>query len=162
LEISLQPVVQNLEREAALYEELLTLALSQQEHLVARRTDALSEIARRQAELFQEGHRLEAEGRAAMEGLRVRLGLREVRSLSAFLSHLDPGFTKPVRELRERLLALVHRLEEVQAVNTALFETAMDSVRNTMQVLVGCSSTPASPFGGLAEAPRSLLVDQRA
>jgi hypothetical protein len=141
---------------------MLALALAQQEHLVARRTDALSKIAHRQAELFREGHRLESEGRIALEQVRASMNLREVRNLSGLLSHIDPGFARPVRELRERLLSLIQRLEAVQNTNTALFETAMDSVRHTMQVLVGCSSAPASPFGGPAEAPRSLLVDQRA
>ena len=159
-----------LQRQDAAYSELLALAESQREALVARRSEALSGILADQLQRLSDLRRLDGEGRRAVEGAAARLGIDpEAATVSDVIERLEAPHAEPLRELRDRLTDTADRLARLGRINAALFEAGMDSIRFTLQLLARSGDEPWTgyPQGEAGHTrrcvpQRALLVDGRA
>lgn len=152
-----------LDRQKAVYAELLSLAEQQSDALIARRTNALEEIESRQSALLSQASRLETKAAEALRGLGESLSLDGVPTVSTVAAQLGTTDGAVLHGLCADISAIVDRLARVIRVNAELFESAMDCVRFTVDLLAGSRQSPAVCYPAMDAQRRraTLMVDQR-
>ena len=153
-----------LDRQKAVYTELLSLAEQQGGVLIARRTNALEEIEARQSALLSQASRLEIAAVAVLRELGETMSMGGVPTVSEIAARLETSEATTLNGLCADIRTVAKRLSRVIRANAELFESAMDCVRFTVQLLAGgCQPTPVCyPLMEAKRQRASLMVDQRA
>lgn len=112
-----------LNRLIALSETLLDLLDGERNALVARATDKLDALTARKAELC-----------AAIESTAAELGARPLKEIIADLPASDRNRLEP---LHVRLVTLVQRTQDLNAVNGKIIHRAQQSTRELMHLMSG-------------------------
>lgn len=153
-----------LDRQKAVYGELLALAEQQSDALIARRTSDLENIEARQSALLSQASRLEANVESKLRELSESFGPDCTPTVLGIAEHLDAPERATLKLLCAEIQGTLSRLYRVIRVNAELFESAMDCVRFTVQLLAGACQ-PSSMCYPAMNAQRngtSLVVDQMA
>lgn len=152
-----------LDSQKAVYEELLSLAEQQSDALIARRVSALQEIESRQSTLLSQASRLEEKVASRLRELSESFGMTGVPTVSAVAAHLEAPVRTALLALCADIQKTLDRINRVIRLNAELFESAMDCVRFTVQLMAGGHQPGAVCYPAM-EAQRqgaSLVVDQR-
>jgi flagellar biosynthesis/type III secretory pathway chaperone len=152
-----------LDRQKAIYEELLSLAEQQGDALIARHTNALQEIEARQSTLLSQASRLEAKVASRLQELGETLGVVGDPTVSAVAGRMEARDGAALKALCADIQRTLVRLHRLIRVNAGLFESAMDCVRFTVQLLAGGCQPSAVCYPAMDARRRgaSLVVDQR-
>jgi flagellar biosynthesis/type III secretory pathway chaperone len=152
-----------LDRQKAVYGEMLTLAEQQGDALIARRTSTLQEIEARQSSLLTQAARLEAKAATALRELGGALNIEGAPTVMKVAARVSPSDGSYLTTLCHEVSAVLSRLGRLIRVNAELFESAMDCVRFTVQLMAGVGESGAGCYPSV-ETHRhrtSLVVDQR-
>lgn len=157
-----------LDRELAAYQALLALGEKLQTALVARDTETIHDIAKRQTSLLAQAERLGPESQEALTRLVARLGVDSegatVLSAAERLESSDAEMAVELRSRRNQIADCVDRLANTNWVNAQLLDSAMDAIRFTFQLFAGGASEPEVGYPAAEGARRvaSVLLDQHA
>jgi len=123
--------------EERIYVELRDLLQRERELMVALDAEGLEEVARRKAELADEG-RLVEESRIEVAGRLARqLGIREERPTLSRICEALGGGCAALQAAHTRLVVLVSVVRELLDANLALAGEHLGQIRGTLRLLGG-------------------------
>jgi len=138
-----QQMIENIERTASLYEQILATERDKQRAIVASDAEVLAEIVAREEKLMGIAAHLEAE----RTDLRARLaGAHEHLGPASRLRHLIDVLDGPERdrlaEKRRHLLSLAGQINEVNRLNFQLLRCSIDLLSGILDEVFGVPAAP--------------------
>ncbi len=153
-----------LEKQKAVYGELLMLAEQQREALITRQVETLMEIAAKQGRLIAQAGKIERKGKEAIGHLAAELEIEgQEPTVTAVLERLDAKQAEPLKALRDQIVQAAARLAYTNQINAELFQAALDWIRFTIRLIAESRQAPEPcyPIGDSSRQLASVMVDQR-
>ncbi|MGI6574705.1 MAG: flagellar protein FlgN [bacterium] len=126
---------ENMGRQINCYQELLQLAQSKKELLVAGQVQDLNRLLQNEQKLIVHAGRLEADRLQLLIGLAVQLNLAvEEITLGHVINALEEPAAKQVRELQAKLQVLLTQLQVENELNQRLIRQFLDYVRFSLSL----------------------------
>ena len=163
-----QKLIDTLQREVAIYEELLDIITREKEALIAFSTFELECCTSSQDSLVSEATELEFTRRSTVRMLAKERGVEgENFTLAEVVDWLSAQHAEQVRSLGERLRDLFTEIARLQDENASLIEGATHQIRRTVDTLM--TKSKENPFayskgGGKAKLKETIpgLLDRKA
>lgn len=153
-----------LEREQAIYDEVLSLADRKKQIIIDGKLRELEEITRRETEIVGILIKLENLRSQTTEQLAAEKGVRELATVRDLLPLLEPQDQLMISSLQARLKGTVTALQNANELNGKLLQQSLDLVDFNLNLISSIGSVSSTYTGSAAEreAPkRTSLFDAK-
>jgi flagellar biosynthesis/type III secretory pathway chaperone len=152
-----------LQQQLGVGKELLALAGTMEQALIAGDVAALEALQPKQRKLLEEQTAQETARQQVTLGVSYALGMDRVPTLAAILSALPPAEAMALETLRRRILETEQEMEIVNTRNGRLLENALDFTKFSLDLLTSAALKPARYGTNLAHlAAPSFYIDSKA
>lgn len=138
LERALSDLVAVIDREVALFRQLLETLNRQHQAVLQKEEDPVLQSTAQVQEIVDAARRLDQHRVAKTAEVSSRLGLEmEQPTLSQIIPLVEGQYAERLRELREMLLSLTQRVQQTNLRNQKLLQRALQMVTKSMRLLTG-------------------------
>ncbi|MDZ7338318.1 MAG: flagellar protein FlgN [candidate division KSB1 bacterium] len=138
LEKALHDLVEVIEREVALFQDLLEALNRQHQAVLQEETEPVLHSNARVQELVEETRRVEQSRAQTTAAVSTHLGMETRQpTLSQIIPLVEEHYAQRLRELREILLSLTQRVQETNLRNKRLLNRALHTVTTSIRLLSG-------------------------
>ncbi len=140
-----------LEREQAIYEEVLSLADRKETIIIDGKRRELEEVTRRETEIVGILIKLENLRSQTTEQLAAEKGVRELATVRDLLPLLEPKDQLVISSLQARLKGTVTALQNANELNGKLLQQSLDLVDFNLNLISSIGSVSSTYTGSASE-----------
>ena len=149
--------------EANVFEVFLVLLRQQHKALIENNSQEVSRVTSELQGIVERSKRLENERAGTVDQIRQSEGIANNLTVAEICDMADEQRSIQLNNLRETILELYSRIEEMRARNGMLVEQSLEQIHHTMEMIGNISSEQKTygKEGALMKASASLGLDRR-
>ncbi len=137
-------LIEIIEKESAIYQEVLELAREKKQIIIDGKIQELEVITKREQVLVGSLIKLENLRSSTVEEIVGELGIRSIDNVTELVGYLDETTQRHLLNLKSKLSETVDLLSDENSLNNKLIEQSLDMIEFNMNLITGFNSEGTS------------------